>query len=342
MRCLLSQNHKKRFRTMIQRHLILAGIAVLAALAAHAQSPGSTKPLLLDGIAAEVGGVRITIADVMDIARGHLLQASSAGRGTLAVREAYAIALTNLIERQLILQRYEGAQQKIPEWYLRQRVTRIVEEDFGGDRSRLMEMLRQRGLTYAAWSKRMEEETIASTMRQQFIEQNVHISPEQVRAAYDEKYAGEKLAGPVRVGMILLRPEDDEAATNLLARAKAIATSLQKGADFAAAARKHSKEEHAEEGGDWGYIDPAEELREDLAQAVSELPVGGVSDPVAVSDDFVYILRKIDERPDLAVPFEYVRPKIESELRQAASRARYREWIQSLRDATTVRVFPLP
>ncbi len=335
----ISHHHGSALKTL--RNPFFAAFVLFVAFLVRVQAAESAKPLLLDGIAAEVGGVRITIADVMDLARNQLVQIPAAGRSS-AIREAYAVALTNLIERQLILQRYQGAQQKIPEWYLRQRVTRIVEDDFGGDRSRLMEMLNHRGLTYAAWSRRMEEEVIATTMRQQFIDQNIHVSPEGIRAAYEERFANEKLAGPVRVGMILLRPEGDESAEALLARAKALATDLQKGGDFAAAARKHSKEDHAEEGGDWGYIDPAEELREDLAKTLASLPVGSVSDPVAISDDYVYILRKADERPDLKVPFEYVRPKIASELRRTASRVRYREWIQSLRDVTTVRVFPLP
>ena len=313
--------------------------AALALLAAAFVFPlfAEEKPLLLDGVAAEVGGVRITVADVMDEAKDMAFGMNK----KFELSELYTSALTNLIDRQLILQKYEQAPQKLPEWYLKRRAEGIIAENFGGEKARLVKMLDSRGISYDTWLKKIEADTIIGTMRSQFVERDISIGPEQLREVYNRDYAGKKLEGPVRVAMILL--EFDQGTTNALQAANHLASQIRSGKlDFATVARNVSKDPHAREGGDWGYINPDDELRADLAAAIRKLGKGEISAPIAIDPTRVYLIRKIDERKDLEIPYDYVRAKIENELHEKASEERFKKWVESLSREITIRVFPTP
>ena len=301
----------------------------------------AAEPLVVDAVAADVGGHRITVAEVMEAARDTILSegAISASALTEKLPGAYAEALTNLIVRQLILIRYGQAKQKLPDWMLNRRVEAVVDEHFGGDRSLLVSMLSKRGLSYAKWRKKIEEDTIITAMRSQFVDQGIVVRPEDIFAAYERDYAQRKLDGPVHAALILLRPDEGQSAEAAISNAVVLARDLQGGKDFAAAARRLSADPHAADGGDWGYIDPAAEFRQELADAFTALKPGQVSDPVVIGADYIYILKKLDESKDLSIPFDSVRDEIERTLRADAGADRFDAWIDSLRKATTIRVY---
>lgn len=318
-------------------HLILPVAAAFLAFAGYA---AERQSVLLDGIAAEVGGERITIADVMADARE---MAYAQGRVDVAsnpavLRELYAGALSNLVSRKLVLLQYGQGDAKIPDWYFNQRIERIVESSFGGDKTKLVAMLESRGMNYGEWRRRRIDDMIFGMMRQQFIAENVKVRPSEVAAVFAEKYAGEKLPGHVKVSMIMFNAEGKTG--EVVATARAEVEKLRRGQDFAATAKRLSVEKHAAEGGSWGYIEPEDELREELAAALKPLGIGAVSDPVVVGD-YVYVLRKDDERADLSVPLEAVREKIEGELLEERGEARFAAWIKYLAEKNTVRIFPL-
>lgn len=319
---------------------------ICAAIALPALLTAQDTLKLIDAVAAEVGGRRITVAEVMEGANAIL----STGETPVSQADlmskftsAYGEALTNLINKQLILLRYEQAPRKLPDWVINRRVDAVVEEHFGGDRSQLVSMLSKHGITYAKWRKNIEEETIINTMRQQFVDAGITVKPEDIRAFYEAEYAGRKLPGHVRVAMILLRPAADQFTDEAMASAKDLCAKIRAGQDFAATARKLSVEDHASKGGDWGYIEPADELRKELADALAALKPGEVSDPVLITPDYIYILKKVDESKDLSIPFDSVREEIEKRLRAKAGGERFDAWIDSLRKTTTVRVLkPTP
>ena len=300
----------------------------------------AAEPFVVDAVAADVGGHRITVAEVMEAARDTILSEEALSVSALAEKlpDAYAEALTNLIIRQLILIRYGQANQKLPDWMLNRRVESVVEEHFGGDRSQLVSMLSNRGLSYAKWRKKIEEDTIITAMRSQFVDQGIIVKPEDIFAAYKRDYAQRKLDGPVHAALILLRPEEGQSTETAVSNAVVLARDLRAGKDFAAAARRLSSDAHAADGGDWGYIDPATEFRKELADAFASLKPGEVSDPVVIGADYIYILKKLDESKDLSIPFDSVRDEIERTLRAAAAADRFDAWIDSLRKATTIRV----
>lgn len=318
-----------KFRTYTALALALVSFRLRAA-----------EPMVVDAVAADVGGRHITVAEVMEAARDIISADGALSAPALAARlpAAYAEALTNLVTRQLILIRYDQAKQKLPEWMLKRRAEAIVEEHFGGDRSLLVSMLTQRGLSYEKWRKKIEEDTIITAMRHQFVDSGIVVKPEDILAVYERDYATRKLDGPVRAALILLRPEEGQSTAAAITNATVLARELQGGKDFAAAARRLSSDPHAADGGDWGYIDPAAEFRKELADAFAALKPGEVSDPVIIGSDYIYILKKIAESKDLSIPFDSVRDEIERQIRAEAAGARFDAWIESLRRTTTIRL----
>ncbi len=325
------------FAIIICMKLATNTFLILAFAACHL---AVAEPMIVDAVAADVGGRHITVAEVMEAARDSISAEGAISATALAEKlpGAYADALTNLVTRQLILIKYDQAKQKLPNWMLNRRVEAIIDEHFGGDRSLLVSMLAQRGLSYEKWRKKIEEDSIITAMRSQFVDQGIVVKPEDILAVYERDYANRKLPGPVRAALILLRPDEGQSPEAAVSNAVVLAKDLQSGKDFAATARRLSKDPHARDGGDWGYIDPAEEFRKELADALSSLKPGQVSDPVVIGSDYIYILKKIDESKDLSIPFDSVRDEIERTLRADAGAERFDAWIDSLQKATTIRI----
>lgn len=302
----------------------------------------SGSPIVLDAVVADVGGRRVTMDDVMESVRDELNMRGITGLdASVAAKGMYASALTNLVDRQLILLKYEKIGKKLPEWYLNQRVEKIIEEKFGGDRSKLVDMLNTHGISYEKWRSKIKEDTVIMTMRQQFVNQKVIIKPEEIQAEYDRSYKTKKLSGPVRVSMIQLRPEG-KTGQQLISDAKSLVAKLRDGDDFSITAMEKSCEQHAEKGGDWGYVNPVDEFRGEIADAIGKLKVGEVSEPVVIGEKLVYILKKTDERSDLSMPLDFVYNEIESGLKESYAAARYRAWIDSIAKDFTVRIYSKP
>lgn len=330
---------------MPQRRVSMAVLLLASVALGGLRGPAATTnalPLLLDGVAAEVGAERITISETMLAARELAERLRlPAGEQTARLRELYERALEELVARRLILQAYRDSEQKLQPWMVDRRIETIVEEHFDGDRVRLQTQLARENLTFERWRQRMEDEMVLSAMRHQHVDGRVSVAPAEVRAYYATNSAAFALPGPVRVGMILLTPRAGEDGAALAARAGALRARLLAGADFAALAQSESTESHARDGGDWGYVKPEEVFRAEIVAALAALPPGGLSAPI-VTDGGCYIVRKIAEHPDLRLPLEEAWPAIEAHLRRVLSEERFRAWIASLRRQTHVHTYPLP
>lgn len=321
--------------------LAAAGLASAGGVAVHPET-NAPAALLLDGIAAEVGETRITIAEAMVAARELAAELRLApAEQNARLRELYASALDELIARQLVLEAYRKAENKLQPWVVDRRMDELISDRFDGDRAAFVAALARQHLTLESWRQRAEEEMAISAMRHQHVDQRVSVAPADVRAAYATNRAAYTLAGPVRVGLILLRAEEGETPAALLARGRALRQRLDDGQDFGELARRHSSDSRAATGGDWGFVEPGQLFRPEIVAALTRLAPGACSAPLSVGRD-VYLVRKMAERPDRQQTLEDAWPEIEARLRGAAAAELYRAWIARLRRDAYVRVNPLP
>ena len=111
----------------------------------------------------------------------------------------------------------------------------------------------------------------------------VNPSEEEVQAIIDRLNAS-RGTQEYRVGEIFLSATPETAET-ARANAMRIIEQLKNGASFAAYARQFSEASTAAVGGDLGWV-RAEQLPEALSQAIVQMPVGAISNPIAIPGGF--------------------------------------------------------
>jgi peptidyl-prolyl cis-trans isomerase C len=144
-------------------------------------------------------------------------------------------------------------------------------------------------------------------VQQEFVARKIKesVTDAAVRARYDAfvKEQGDK--EEIKASHILVTTEDE---------AKKVSEELKKGASFGDLAKKYSKDNNKDKGGDLGYFGRGQMVKgfEDAAYA---LKIGDVSAPVKT--DFGWHIIKLEDRRKVSVPkFEDVKAKLEQELGQ--------------------------
>lgn len=304
------------------------------------------ETLLLDGVAAQVNESFITIGEVMEGVREiepRLAGATAGPAGDSRLREIYRQVRSDLVDRELILQAYREGDGKIPAWVIDQRIAEIVVERFEGDRALLRAALAEQGMEMAEWRKQLEAQMILSAMRHAHAEQPAVVSPEMIRAYYEQHSDRFSETAATRIQLIVLRPESDTAAarTAMQDRGAEALMELKSGAPFEAVARRYSVGRNAEAGGDWGWLDPETDLRVELAQAAAGLEPGEHSGLITTPEE-AYVLRVLDRRPARTRSLEEVSEDIHLTLRQARAEALYQAWIDRLRASAIIVKYELP
>ena len=139
--------------------------------------------------------------------------------------------------------------------------------------------LRSLGSSERSIKRQIHGEMAWSRLQNRQIEPFVNVADEEVRAVIARLNAS-KGAQEFKIGEIFLS-STPETAGQAQANAARIVQQIRGGASFLAYARQFSEASTAAVGGDLGWV-RAEQLPEALAQAARALPVGQVSDPIAV------------------------------------------------------------
>ena len=181
-------------------------------------------------------------------------------------------------------------------------------------------------------------DVLAGSSGKQILIGNIRVSPKAVRDAYEKEKQDLLTPAQIRLRMIALEKKAgaDPSASD---RAEELCKRLSAGEDFSVLAMKHSQGNRAAAGGDWGWIEP-KILRSDLADAVSALEPGQVSQSVETADR-VYILKLEGRKNESVVPFADARRDIERRLRQEEGEQLFKAWTARLREDACVRVLPV-
>ena len=234
----------------------------------------------LDGIAARVDSNVITVGDVMN----ELRRNPDAGRRMASADESemeslYRAALDTLIERRLILKASVAKSVEIPEWVIDNQIREIVHNAFGGDMNRLEEELSRSRVPLTEYRNSVKEDILVRGMRQQMIDQFVFASPAAMKKEYECNSGRYQQVAKVSVRVILLKPgREGDGIPSLSTRWAQIGEELAAGVSFAELAIRYSADSHAKDGGLWADINPEEAFRPEIAEVISKLDVGKVSD----------------------------------------------------------------
>jgi parvulin-like peptidyl-prolyl isomerase len=324
----------------MKRHFLAAVVAASLTWAAAAQDHGPVdRSIPIDGVAAFVNDRSITISDVltaMQSAQARLAETFEGEELKKRLREAYEDAMRTMIERELILGAYKDEKMQLPEWVVDNRISEIIGEQFGGDRSTLNEALQKDRMTYQEWREDVRDHLIVQYMRNGHVDRVVNVAPSDVRAAYDRQPEQYGEPAQVKLGMIVLKVDGTEGPAVKREVAEAMRRRALAGEDFGALAREASDGAKAQDGGDWDWMEPSL-LRREIVDALDAMAPGEIS-PVIETPDELYLVKLNDRRPTSVAPFDEVRPDIERALRREKSDAVYKDWVGRLWDAAYIKV----
>lgn len=194
--------------------------------------------------------------------------------------------LRNLVDEVLQIQAAEQADIKVQQREVDQYFARYAQSQFGKTPEEFAAFLRAAGSSPDTLKRQIHGEMAWTRLQRNKIEPFVNVSEDEVQSVIDRLNAA-KGTQEFKVSEIFLSatPESAAEARNNALR---IVQQLRGGASFVAYARQFSEASTAALGGDLGWVRSAQ-LPEALAAAVQTMPVGTVSDPIAIPGGFSII-----------------------------------------------------
>ena len=306
---------------------------------AFAASPDG--PQVVDGIAAVVNGEVITESQIRMVIgpRERLLHQQLKGeelqKQLKAVREA---ALKDLIDRQLIVQAFRKDGLSLPDYFVDQRISEIIRENFGGDRNTFVKTLQAQNYSLSEFKKMEFEKIIVAAMRGKNVKPSIVASPvrieEYYRAHREEFTSKEEIK--MRMIMIPSRASEGNSASQH-GLAEEILGKIAGGADFERMAQMYSEDSTRDAGGDWGWVS-RKTLAPELEKVVFGLKKGKTSRIIELGGNF-YIVKVDDRRGGDTKSLALARPDIEKKLLEEEAHRLQENWIAGLRQKATIRMF---
>jgi parvulin-like peptidyl-prolyl isomerase len=299
----------------------------------------AADPQVLDGVAAVVNGDVITFSQVRELttplenaAKTNLTGPALSER----IKEVRLRAVNDLIDRQLIIQEFrkiKGA--NIPAHVVEDRITALIREEFGGERSAFLKTIAAQGYTLDRLRRMEEEKVIVQAMRSREVKNEPMIPASKVEAFYSDRRQEWTTGDEVKLRMIKIPGGKEPAQKRQMA--KEIREKILRGADFADLARIYSDDSTQDSGGDWGWVKRGD-LSADMEKIVFSLKKGKVSDVVELNQNF-YLLLAEDRKDGVTKPLKDVRDQIEKYLVQQERQKQQQGWIERLRKKAYIKIY---
>lgn len=315
-----------------------AVLVLLLALACGRQAAGESY-----GIAAVVNGKPITRSEVRDVVESQEQLIRMTVRDPEEARrrltDLHDRALDALIERQLVLSEFEKMGGTIKPEYVDDEIRRIIIENFGGDRDKFIVELTKTGMTMKKFREMQEKLIIVQVMKQQHLRGMAPPTPVEVSSFYRKHSDKFRDKDFVKISTITIPkyPGNGDSAVTPESQGKLaeeVRTKIAGGADFAQLARSYSQDSHAEQGGEWDWIERSQ-MDAKVAETAFALKPGALSRVLDVGSSYMLILCNA-KRPGTAVPLDKVRPDIEKIIKAEKGREAINGWLASLARKATI------
>lgn len=320
----------------------VGGRAVLRAAALGVLAPAVCwgQGLTVDRIAGQVNDRIITLSQVLALSRAKEAEARllyDGERLETQIREARLDALNQLVERALIVGDFERQENlQLPEKIVDDEMRRIIEEMHGGDRNAFRESMQADGYSVEDIRTQIRERIIVQLMRQRMVTGEIFVSPRKIEQYYLDRQ--EEFRRPGAIHVVLVQAGEPAGggglAGDVLGRVR---ERVEAGASIEAAV------DAAKDGSglelrvrDFGWIARGY-LRPELDPVAFGLDPGQSGGPVETADGWFLVFVR-DRRGETIPPIDEVRQEIEERLESEERNRRHREWIESLRRRSYVRI----
>lgn len=287
-----------RLRPLVRAGLALAAVAIAGLSAGVVPAgPAAAQSQGVQRIAAVVNDRIISLRDVET--RLDLVMSSSNVPNTEATRrQLLPRVVRGLIDERLKMQEAERLGISVTDAELED-AKRQVERNNNMPPGALDQMLRRAGVPMSTLEDQLRAEVAWVKVVRGRLSRDLFVEPAEVDAVLEA--ARRNLGKPERLlAEIVISPEaaggDEEQARQ---GAERLVQEIRNGADFAAVARQFSSAATAGAGGDLGWVTKGT-LSPELEEAVQELEVGQITDPVRTTTGYSILLlrdRRTQEAP---------------------------------------------
>jgi parvulin-like peptidyl-prolyl isomerase len=198
-------------------------------------------------------------------------------------------ALSNLIDRELILAEFNKMGGTIKPQYVKDDIDNLIREQFKGDREKFVQELAKSGMTMKKFQDLRQKMIIVQVMRSQKAQRRLPATPKEVEAFYKENIDKFRDKDMLKISTISIPKFTGEAGSTPETQkqvAEDIRSKIAAGADFASTAKSYSADSRAESGGAWDWME-RKLMDKTIADAAFKLSNGGLS-PV-ISTDINYL-----------------------------------------------------
>lgn len=296
-------------------------------------------PDLVNGIAVIVGDSVITYKDVQLAMEDDLefLERRYAGQPQVFAEKAAELErdkLEAIIENQLVLQEFNRAGYIVPESLIQSQIDKDMKRY--GDRLTLTKTLQAQGITFETYRKRIRERTILELMWQQKVPRDPLVSPAKIEDYYVRNRDNFKLEDQVKLRMILLTNNPQNAAYSPKKLGEELLRKLDDNVSFGELASVYSQDSFAAAGGDRGWLQKTQ-MRADLAEVAFSLEPG--EHRLIETPGGIEIIQVEDKKVSYLQTLSEVRDQIEAALKAEESKRRKQQWIDQLKKKSFVRYF---
>jgi peptidyl-prolyl cis-trans isomerase SurA len=296
---------------------------------------------VLDGIAAIVNDNIITISEVREVMAPEALELDKRYYGTeLEMRrhELFSKALQPLIDVEIQVERAKELNISVQPAEIDRQVEQLKEANQLTD-AQLEEILQSRGLTTEAHREQISRSLLLSKLVNFEVQSRLVITEAELQEAYKKQQERFRVAGELTVSHILfLVPEQATAEEEAKAKqkAEAVLQKIRAGEDFAQLANQYSEGPSAQNAGLLGTFRSGE-LLPGFEEAIAPLKPGEISEPVRTQIGW-HIIRLENVQEGNYKPLEAVREELTTELKRAKFERNYKEWLESLRQQSYIKV----
>ncbi len=327
-----------RFATLLLT-LLVAGVTQEATAA------------VVNRIAATVNGRPITSSEVRARLAPYfrelmMLYPRQGPRFNSELVAAKKAVLNDLIERELVLSDFSTKGYMIKEDQVDEEINRRILMQYNGDRSEFLDNLRKSGMNYTEYRDSVKKEITVSSMRGMRYEHGIPPTPDEIKEEYARTSSEYRniLKDRITYSKIFIPAVDPDDPMMTPEERYKFAVRLREDIEagkiaFAEAAREHSRDAHAEDGGKWPSL-RRDELSVEFANVVFAANPGQLVGPLLDPAGFTIVKvhgKNLAAAPALSNPD--IKQKVDDAVRRKKSERRYRQWVERLRDKAVIRTF---
>jgi peptidyl-prolyl cis-trans isomerase SurA len=299
---------------------------------------GQAGAALVNGIAAVVNEDIITVLEVERNQAVLVRDAEKRGAVTDALRaELRTAALNTLIERKLVEQKIKDLGIAVTEEEIRQAVEDVKKQNKLTQEA-LVSALTSQGLSYDQYKSQLREQLERLKLMSQEVKSKIQVNEKEIEAFYQanlKSYGEEERFRARHIFFKVTKEMSEKDVAALKEKAGKVLVQARSGKDFVALAKEISEDPGAAtDGGDLGTF-KRDEMLPEIAQVVTAMKPGGVSD-IVKSSAGLHILKLEEIVPSKVKPLEQVRAEIEDQVYRKKSEERFAQWAKDLKKGAAI------